>query len=98
MSTKNENLTHVCDTLYNHIDNYEDYANQLHNYAIKDTDEYWRLKSLIENGKGENICEELGFHSDKRTVEGFPGKTFTEYFSEIVGDFLIIQEYIAMDV
>lgn len=98
MSTKNENLTHVCDTLYNYLTNDGESGSQLHIYAIKNEDEYWKLNFLIENGKGEDICEELGFHSDKRTVEGFPGKSFTEYFAKIVANFLIISEYITMDV
>lgn len=98
MSTKNENLNHVCDTLYNYIDDYGDSGDQLHIYAIKNTNEYWRLNSLIENGKGEDICEELGFYSNKRTVEGFPGKPFTEYSAKIVGDFLIIDEVVTIDV
>lgn len=98
MFINNENLTPVCETLYNSFENEGEVATNLHIFAIKTTEEFWRLTELIENRKGDEICDELKFHSDIIPIESCPGKTFTKYSPHIIGDFLIIEEIYMRDV
>lgn len=98
MSTKNVNLVHVCDTLFNSFEDYADSATQLHIYAFKSKEEYDNATMIIGTPAETEYLAELGYHDDVIPCEPIPGSRFSSYSMEIIGDFLVVIELLTIDI
>lgn len=70
---------------------------QLHIYAVESVKEYLELIAMIDEGKGDEILESLGYHSDKVPIECVAGSEFTSYACKLIGDFLVVKETVTVD-
>ena len=84
-------------TLYNWLSGDSGSKTQLHIYAVESEKEYLELSAMIDERKGNEILENLGYHSDKIPVECVAGSEFTVYACQLVGDFLVVEETVIVD-
>lgn len=84
-------------TLYNWLSDDSCSKTQLHIYAVESVKEYLELIAMIDEGKGDEILESLGYHSDKVPIECVAGSEFTSYACKLIGDFLVIKETVTVD-
>ena len=84
-------------TLYNWLSDDSCTKTQLHIYAVESVKEYLELVAMIDEGKGDEILESLGYHSDKVPIECVAGSEFTSYTCKLMGDFLVVEETITVD-
>lgn len=84
-------------TLYNWLSDDSCSKTQLHIYAVESEEEYLELSAMIDEGKGDEILERLGYHSDKIPVECVAGSEFTSYACKLIGDFLVVEETVIVD-
>lgn len=85
-------------TLYNWLSNTADSKSQLHIYAIQSEEEYLNLNAMIENGEEQEILEYLHYESDVIPAEAIAGKEYTTYHCKLIGDFLVVEETVIIDV
>lgn len=85
-------------TLYNWLSNTADSKSQLHIYAIQSEEEYLNLDAMIENGEEQEILEYLHYESDVIPAEAIAGKEYTTYHCKLIGDFLVVEETVIIDV
>lgn len=84
-------------TLYNWLSDDSCSKTQLHIYAVESEEEYLELSAMLDEGKGNEILERLGYYSDKIPVECVAGGEFTFYACELIGDFLVVEETVTID-
>ena len=84
-------------TLYNWLSDDSCTKTQLHIYAVESVKEYLELVAMIDEGKGDEILESLGYHSDKVPIECVAGSEFTSYACKLIGDFLVVKETVTVD-
>ena len=84
-------------TLYNWLSDDSCSKTQLHIYAVESVKEYLELIAMIDEGKGDEILESLGYHSDKVPIECVAGSKFTSYACKLIGDFLVVKETVTVD-
>ena len=84
-------------TLYNWLSGDSGSKTQLHIYAVESEEEYLELSAMIDERKGNEILENLGYHSDKVPIECVAGSEFTSYACKLMGDFLVIEETVTVD-
>lgn len=84
-------------TLYNWLSDDSGSKTQLHIYAVESEEEYLELSAIIDEGKGNEILESLGYHSDKLPIECIAGSEFTVYACKLIGDFLVVEETVIVD-
>lgn len=84
-------------TLYNWLSDDSCTKTQLHIYAVESVKEYFELIDMLDEGKGDEILESLGYHSDKVPIECVAGSEFTSYDCKLIGDFLVVEETITVD-
>ena len=84
-------------TLYNWLSGDSGSKTQLHIYAVESEEEYLELSAMIDERKGNEILENLGYHSDKVPIECVAGSEFTVYACQLVGDFLVVEETVIVD-
>ena len=70
---------------------------QLHIYAVESEEEYLELSAMIDERKGNEILESLGYHSDKVPIECVAGRELTFYACKLIGDFLVVEETVIVD-
>lgn len=90
-------MKYVSSTLYNWLADNSCSKSQLHIYAVENEEEYLELSAMLDEGKGDEILERLGYYSDKIPVECVAGDEFTFYSCELVGDFLVVEESVTVD-
>lgn len=90
-------MKYIFSTLYNWL---SDTAakSQLHIYAIQSEEEYLNLDAMIENGEEQEILEYLHYESDVIPAEAIQGKEYTTYHCKLIGDFLVVEETVIIDV
>lgn len=91
-------MKHITSTLYNWLSDVADSKTQLHIYAIQSEEEYLNLSAMIENGEEQEILEYLHYESDVIPVEAIQGKEYTTYHCKLIGDFLVVEETVTLDV
>lgn len=84
-------------TLYNWLSDDSGSRTQLHIYAVESEEEYLELSAMLDEGKGDEILESLGYHSDKVPIECVAGRELTFYACKLIGDFLVVEETIVVD-
>lgn len=84
-------------TLYNWLSDDSCSKTQLHIYAVESEEEYLELSVMLDEGKGDEILENLGYYSDKIPVECVAGSEFTSYACKLMGDFLVVEETVTVD-
>lgn len=84
-------------TLYNWLSGDSGSKTQLHIYAVESEEEYLELSAMIDDGKGDEILERLGYYSDKIPIECVAGSEFSAYACELIGDFLVVEETVTID-
>lgn len=84
-------------TLYNWLSDDSCSKTQLHIYAVESEEEYLELSAIIDEGKGDEILERLGYYSDKIPIECVAGSEFTSYACKLMGDFLVVEETVTVD-
>ena len=84
-------------TLYNWLSGDSGSKTQLHIYSVESEEEYLELSAMIDERKGNEILESLGYHSDKVPVECVAGSEFTSYACKLIGDFLVVEETVTVD-
>lgn len=84
-------------TLYNWLSGDSGSKTQLHIYAVESKEEYFELIAMLDDGKGDEILESLGYHSDKVPIECVAGSEFTSYTCKLIGDFLVVKETVFVD-
>lgn len=84
-------------TLYNWLSDDSGSKTQLHIYAVESEEEYLELSAMIDEYKGDEILECLGYYSDKIPVECVAGSEFTSYACKLIGDFLVVEETVTVD-
>ena len=84
-------------TLYNWLSDDSCSKTQLHIYAVESEEEYLELSTIIDEGKGDEILERLGYYSDKIPIECVAGSEFTSYACKLMGDFLVVEETVTVD-
>lgn len=52
---------------------------------------------MIDERKGNEILESLGYHSDKVPIECVAGRELTFYACKLIGDFLVVEETVIVD-
>ena len=90
-------MTYNSSTLYNWLSDDSCTKTQLHIYAVERVKEYLELVAMIDEGKGDEILESLGYHSDKVPIECVAGSEFTSYACKLIGDFLVVKETVTVD-
>ena len=53
---------------------------------------------MIENGEEQEILEYLHYESDVIPAEAIQGKEYTTYHCKLMGDFLVVEESVIIDV
>lgn len=91
-------MKHITSTLYNWLSDVADSKTQLHIYAIQSEEEYLNLDAMIENGEEQEILEYLHYESDVIPIEAIQGKEYTTYHCKLIGDFLVVEETVVIDV
>lgn len=84
-------------TLYNWLSNDSCSKTQLHIYAVESEEEYLELSAMLDEGKGDEILEDLGYHSDKAPIECIAGSELTFYACKLIGDFFVVEETVIVD-
>ena len=84
-------------TLYNWLSNDSFSKTQLHIYAVESEEEYLELSAMLDERKGNEILESLGYHSDKVPIECVAGRELTFYACKLIGDFLVVEETVIVD-
>lgn len=84
-------------TLYNWLSDDSCSKTQLHIYAVESEEEYLEFSAILDEGKGDEILERLGYYSDKIPVECVAGSEFTFYACKLMGDFLVVEETVTVD-
>ena len=84
-------------TLYNWLSDDSYSKTQFHIYAVESKEEYFELIAMLDDGKGDEILESLGYHSDKVPIECVAGSEFTSYTCKLIGDFLVVKETVFVD-
>ena len=84
-------------TLYNWLSGDSGSKTQLHIYAVESEEEYLELSAMIDERKGNEILESLGYHSDKVPIECVAGRELTFYACKLIGDFLVVEETVIVD-
>ena len=84
-------------TLYNWLSDDSCSKTQLHIYAVESEEEYLELSTMIDERKGNEILESLGYHSDKVPIECVAGRELTFYACKLIGDFLVVEETVIVD-
>ena len=84
-------------TLYNWLSDDSCSKTQLHIYAVENEEEYLELSAMIDERKGNEILESLGYHSDKVPIECVAGRELTFYACKLIGDFLVVEETVIVD-
>ena len=84
-------------TLYNWLSDDSGSKTQLHIYAVENEEEYLELSAMIDERKGNEILESLGYHSDKVPIECVAGRELTFYACKLIGDFLVVEETVIVD-
>lgn len=84
-------------TLYNWLSDDSCSKTQLHIYAVESEEEYLELSAMIDERKGNEILESLGYHSDKVPIECVAGRELTFYAYKLIGDFLVVKETVIVD-
>lgn len=84
-------------TLYNWLSDDSCSKTQLHIYAVESEEEYLELDAMIDERKGNEILESLGYHSDKVPIECVAGRELTFYACKLIGDFLVVEETVIVD-
>ena len=85
-------------TLYNWLSDDSCSKTQLHIYAVESEEEYLELSAMIDECKGDEILEYLHYESDVIPAEAIQGKEYTTYHCKLMGDFLVVEENIIIDV
>ena len=52
---------------------------------------------MLDEGKADEILENLGYHNDKVPIECVAGSEFTSYDYKLIGDFLVVEETVTVD-
>lgn len=91
-------MKYISSTLYSWLSDTADSKSQLHIYAIQSEEEYLNLEAMIENGEEQEILEYLHYESDVIPAEAIAGKEYTTYHCKLVGDFLVVEETVVIDV
>lgn len=91
-------MKYISSTLYSWLSDTADSKSQLHIYAIQSEEEYLNLDAMIENGEEQEILEYLHYESDVIPAEAIAGKEYTTYHCKLVGDFLVVEETVVIDV
>ena len=84
-------------TLYNWLSGDSGSKTQLHIYAVESEEEYLELSAMIDERKGNEILENLGYHSDKAPIDCVVGSEFTSYDCKLIGDFLVVEETVIIE-
>ena len=84
-------------TLYNWLSDDSCSKTQLHIYAVESEEEYLELDAMIDERKGNEILESLGYHSDKVPIECVAGRELTFYACKLIGNFLVVEETVIVD-
>ena len=84
-------------TLYNWLSGDSGSKTQLHIYAVESEEEYLELSAMLDERKGNEILENLDYHSDKVPIECVAGSEFTSYACKLIGDFLVVEETVTVD-
>ena len=84
-------------TLYNWLSDDSCSKTQFHIYAVESEEEYLELSAMIDERKGNEILESLGYHSDKVPIECVAGRELTFYACKLIGDFLVVEETVIVD-
>lgn len=90
-------MKYISSTLYNWLSDDSCSKTQLHIYAVESKEEYLELSAIIDEGKGDEILERLGYYSDKIPIECVAGSEFTSYACKLIGDFLVVEETVTVD-
>lgn len=90
-------MKYISSTLYNWLSDNSGSKTQLHIYAVESEEEYLELDAMLDEGKGDEVLERLGYHSDKVPIECVAGSEFTSYACELIGDFLVVEETVFVD-
>lgn len=85
-------------TLYNWLSDDSCSKTQLHIYAIQSEEEYLNLSAMLDNNEEQEILEYLHYESDVIPVEAIQGKEYTTYHCKLMGDFLVVEESVIIDV
>ena len=91
-------MKYITSTLYNWLSDTADFKSQLHIYAIQSEEEYFNLSTMLDNNEEQEILEYLHYESDVIPVEAIQGKKYTTYHCKLMGDFLVVEENIFIDV
>lgn len=91
-------MKYISSTLYSWLSDTADSKSQLHIYAIQSEEEYLNLDAMIENGEEQEILEYLHYERDVIPAEAIAGKEYTTYHCKLVGDFLVVEETVVIDV
>ena len=84
-------------TLYNWLSGDSGSKTQLHIYSVESEEEYLELSAMLDERKGNEILENLDYHSDKVPIECVAGSEFTSYACKLIGDFLVVEETVTVD-
>lgn len=84
-------------TLYNWLSDDSCSKTQLHIYTVESEEEYLELSAMIDERKGNEILENLGYHSDKVPIECVAGRELTFYACKLISDFLVVEETVIID-
>ena len=84
-------------TLYNWLSDDSCSKTQLHIYAVESEEEYLELSAMLDEHKGNEILESLGYHSDKVPIECVAGRELNFYACKLFGDFLVFEETVIVD-
>lgn len=90
-------MKYISSTLYNWLSDDSGSKTQLHIYAVENEEEYLELDAVLDEGKGNEILESLGYYSDKVPIECIAGRELTFYACKLIGDFLVVEETVIVD-
>lgn len=91
-------MKYISSTLYNWLSDTVDSKSQLHIYAIQSEEEYLNLSAMLDNNEEQEILEYLHYESDVIPAEAIQGKEYTTYHCKLMGDFLVVEENVIIDV
>ena len=91
-------MKYITSTLYSWLSDTADSKSQLHIYAIQSEEEYLNLSAMLDNNEEQEILEYLHYESDVIPAEAIAGKEYTTYHCKLVGDFLVVEETVVIDV
>lgn len=91
-------MKYISSTLYNWLSDTADFKSQLHIYAIQSEEEYLNFSAMLDNNEEQEILEYLHYESDVIPAEAIQGKEYTTYHCKLMGDFLVVEESVIIDV